>query len=136
MLMARNGYGFLIVLFVALTAWIAWRATEPNPYPYDPEGNFVHAYPWQYPALMFVLGLLVIGLLSFRKPLWSFVGATLAFCVTTALFTMLALTLMHSPPVHGSLFFTTFFCGAGLLFVSGYTCAVWRSETPESTDTA
>ena len=134
--MTRNRYGFLIVFFVALTAWIAWSATEPNSYIYDLEELRVHSYPWQYPAWMFVLGVVVIGLLSFKKPLWSFIGATLAFAVTAVLFTMLSATFMHSPPVHDSLFLATFFCGAGLLFVSGYTCAVWRSETLESTDTA
>jgi len=123
----RKKYAFLIFLLVTLTAWVAWRATEPNPYWHDPDVPQVHIYPWQYPALMFVFGLVVIGLLSFRKPLWSFVGATLAFGTAAGLLVVLALTFMHSLPVHGTLFFVALFCSVGLLFVSGYTCAIWRS---------
>ena len=129
-------YGLLIFLLVALTAWIAWKATEPNPYTYGPDESFVHPYPWQYAVWMFVYGTVVIGLLSFKKPLWSFIGATVAFGLAAFSFTILILGAMHSPPVHDSLFYVMFFTSIGLLFFSGYTCAIWRIGTRESDEVA
>ncbi len=126
--MNKKKYGLLIFFLIALTAWIAWRATEPNSYQAGPDESFVHPYPWEYTVWMFVFGVAVIGLLSFRKPLWSFVGSTAAFGLAAFSLTLLVLGIMHSPPVHGSLLFVMFYCGAGLLFISGYTCAIWRSE--------
>ncbi len=70
---------------------------------------------------------IIIGLLSFKSALWSFVGAIAALGLASSSFTILALGMMHSPPVHGSLFFVMFFSSVALVFYSGYTCAIWRS---------
>lgn len=98
-----------------------------------PIGPYVapHAHPdaWKYAVWMFVYGLVAIGLLSFKKPLAAFVGATLAFALAAFSIVVLISGFRVFVPVHGSLTLVMFLCSLGLLFYSGYTFAVWTIES-------
>lgn len=124
---------YLLLAVLALTAWIAWLASEPDPYLERFEEDFEHPYPWLYPAWMFVVGLITAGLLGLSRPAWSFFGTVAAFGLTAASFIALLLSIMHSHPVHEALLLVMLCASGALLFVAGYRFAFWRKvedETP------
>jgi hypothetical protein len=122
--------GFLLVVLMSLTLFIAWSATEPNQFLMRPGTEPApQPYPWTYPAWMLFFGSVVIGLSSFKKPLARFVGAAISFLFGAFLVVILGMTVMHSPPVHDNLLYVLFFSSLGLLFFSGYACAIWRSKS-------
>jgi len=128
--------GFLLIVLMGLTVFIPWSATEPSQYMIRPGTEPApQSYPWIYPAWMFGFGSVVIGLLSLKRPLSSFVGASLAFCRGAFLFTVFAMSAIHSPPVHDRLIYALFVTSLCLLFYSGYTCAVWRSKSQKHDST-
>ena len=122
--------GFLLVVLTGLTIFIAWSATEPNEYMIRP--GFEQApqpYPWAYLAWMALFSFVVIAASALKKPLARFIGALTAFLLGAYLVVILALSIMHSPPVHGRLLYVMFFSSLCLLFYSGYSCSVWRSKS-------
>ncbi len=122
--------GFLIVVLMSLTIFIAWSAMEPNQFLIQPGTEpDPQPYPWGYPAWMLFFSSLVIGASSFKNPLARFVGASISFLLGSFLVVTLGMTVMHSPPVHDNLLYVLFFSSLGLLFYSGYTCAIWRSKS-------
>jgi len=121
--------GFLFVLLLAATGFIAWKANEPNPiYAGREIDSFVHPYPWSYVAWMVGFSLLVFGISFLKKPLARFIGAVFAFSFGAFLITLLTLTVMHAPPVHGALLIVVFFLTLALLFYTGYSCANWQTK--------
>lgn len=121
--------GFLLVLLVALTVFVAWKATEPNPfYAGRDMDSFVHPYPWFYLGWMIAFSSLIFGISFLKRPLIRFVGALVAFLLGAFLTTILIFTVMHAPPVHDEMLLVVFFISSALLFYSGYTCALWRSK--------
>jgi len=122
---------FLVLL--GLIIFIAWSATEPNPYMIRPGTDPApQSYPWGYPVWLLIFGIVVIGLSSLRAPRSRFVGAVVSFILGSLLSVELAMTSMHSPSVQGNLLYIMFFSSLGLLFYSGYTCAMWRSKSQAS----
>jgi xanthine/uracil permease len=75
-----------------------------------------------------LFGTAVIGSVSFRKPLFRLVGVLVSFIFGGWLVVALAMTVMHSPPVHEDLLYVIFLSSLGLLFYLGYTFAIWRQQ--------
>ena len=121
--------GFLFVLLVALTALVAWEAREPNLYTHGPNASAGDTpYYWVYPLWMFAYGAIVIGLLSLKRPLLRFVGASVSFALSAALLVLFGMTAMHSAPAHDTLIYILFFTSLGLLFYAGFCCARYCSQ--------
>ncbi len=126
----------IIVLLITLAGFvlfIASRANEPNAYLSGVRGDGVpQPYPWQYPAWLVAFGLVTIGSVSLRKPLTRLIGVLISFVFSACLVVLLAMSVMHSPPVHFDLLYVMFFASLGLLFYLGYTFAVWRQQAGDA----
>ena len=121
--------GLLLIVLMALTIFIAWSATEPNHYMMRPGTEpLPQPYPWNYPAWLVLFGIAVIGSVSFKKTLVRLVGVLVSFLFGGSLVVLLAMTVMHSPPVHEDLLYVIFLSSLGLLFYLGYTVAIWRQQ--------
>ena len=121
--------GLLLTVFAGLMLFIAWSATEPNQYLVGPDAEAApQTYPWNYPAWLAAFAVAVIGSTSFSKPLTRFIGALFSFVFGACLVVLLAITVMHSPPVHVNLLYVMFFSSLGLLFYLGYTFAILRRQ--------
>lgn len=117
----------LLIAFTGLTIFIAWGATEPNQYMIRPGTEpDPQPYPWPYPAWMAVFGVVTTALLSLKRSSARFFGALISFLFAAFLVVVLAMSLMHSPPVHEYLLVVMFISSLGLLFYLGYAFAVWR----------
>ncbi len=122
--------GLLLIVLTGLTIFIAWSATEPNQYMIRPGTEPApQPYPWNYPAWTVLFGITAIGSMSLKKPLARFFGVLLSFIFGAYLVVILAMTVMHSPPVHDDLLIVIFFSSLGLLFYLGYTFAIWRQQS-------
>ena len=121
--------GFLFIVLAGLTAFIAWSATEPNEYMAHPGLEPApQPYPWGYLAWMTVFSAVIVGTFVLKNPLARFIGSLFSFSLGAFLVVILAMSVMHSPPVHDRLLIIVFFSSLGLLFYSGYTCAIWLSK--------
>ncbi|MDJ0916173.1 MAG: hypothetical protein QNJ05_00315 [Woeseiaceae bacterium] len=123
----------LLVVLAGSVLFIGARATAPNAYlstlgaEADPQ-----AYPWQYPVWLIAFGLVAIGSMNLKRPLFRLVGVLVSFVFSACLVVLLAMTVMHSPPVHFDLLYLMFFASLGLLFYLGYVFAVWRHQAGDA----
>ncbi|MDJ0758341.1 MAG: hypothetical protein QNJ19_03040 [Woeseiaceae bacterium] len=119
----------LLVALTGLVLFIAVSATEPNDY-LSRQGSEAapQPYPWQYPVWLVVFGIVTIGSMNLSKTFARLIGVLISFVFSACLVVLLAMTVMHSPPVHINLLYVFFLSSLGLLFYLGYTFAVWRQE--------
>lgn len=127
---------FLLVLWIALVAIVAWAATLPDTYYSGLPEKFVDdSYLWEYPVLFAVLCAIIIFAIRPWRPEPGLTGAIVAFIISVAAYVFLAMSMMHAPPVHGYVFILLFLVSQGLLFYCGFAFSLRRTtgKTDENT---